>query len=118
MRQAGDAKYESQGQRNHREWVGGNLQGAEDLIAALMAGNSAVEHAVNAETEVIQCEESEHQSAAEQQNCLDNLHPCRGDHASKRYVDHHQDADADNCHLVVEPKQQIDQLACADHLND
>ena len=54
----------------------------------------------------------------QQQHGLDDLHPGRCFHAAEGHVDHHQAADQDDCHPVVETEQQLDQLAGADHLRD
>ena len=54
----------------------------------------------------------------QQQHGLDDLHPGRRLHAAEGHVDHHQAADQNDRHPVVETKQQLDQLASADHLRD
>ena len=54
----------------------------------------------------------------QQQHGLDDLHPSGREHAAEGDVDDHQDADDDDRHPVVQPEQDLDQLAGADHLGD
>ncbi len=56
--------------------------------------------------------------AGEQQAGLDDLHPGGRGHAAEEHVDHHQRADDDHRHPVLEAEQQLDELAGADHLRD
>ncbi|MCY1416849.1 hypothetical protein D9M71_323660 [compost metagenome] len=69
-----------------------------------MTGNRAVHHTLQAETEVLECQQCQEQAAPEQQDSLDDLYPGRGNHTAECHVDHHQHADADDCNFVIEPK--------------
>ena len=78
----------------------------------------AGEHRLGAEAEVPQHRQRHEGGAAQQQAGLDDLHPGGGGHAAEQHVDHHQRADDDHRDPVLQPEQQLDQLARADHLRD
>src|SRR3954447_4652966 len=71
-----------------------------------------------AETITPEDDERDQRRAAEEQARLDDLHPGGRLHAPEGDVDDHQDADDYNRPEVVEPEQQLDELAGADHLGD
>ena len=52
----------------------------------------------------------------DEQNRLDDLHPCRRDHAAEQHVAEHQHTDDDHGNLVVDADQRLHQHATADHL--
>jgi hypothetical protein len=54
------------------------------------------EELVEAEPEMGEHENTEQDSARHQQDCLDDLHPGRGQHAPEDYVDDHENANADD----------------------
>ena len=71
-----------------------------------------------AEPELVKHRAGHERCAKKQQHCLDDLYPGRGFHTAKGHVDHHQAADQDHRHPVIQTEQQLDQLAGADHLRD
>ena len=71
-----------------------------------------------AEAIVLHDHEAHEGDAEEQQHGLDDLHPGGGRHAAEEHVDHHQHADDDDGDPVVESEEQLDELACTDHLGD
>src|SRR5574343_1878654 len=118
VRQAGGTEQQGQRQRHGGDRVGHQLARRHDREARLVGGDGLGEQGVEGEVEAAEGEQHEHGAAAQQQAGLDDLDPGGGDHAAEGDVNHHQDADADDREVVVQPEQQLDQLAGADHLDD
>ncbi len=60
-----------------------------------------------------------HKAGAEQQQYrFDDLHPGGRQHAAEQHVHHHQYANQHHGNVVVQAKQQLNQLTRADHLRD
>ena len=118
MRQAGGAEEQCQRQRDGGDRIGHQLARRHDRDARLVGGDGLGEQGVEGEVEAAEGEQHQYRAAAEQQTGLDDLHPGGGDHAAEGDVNHHQDTNADDCDVVIQPEQQLDQLAGTDHLDD
>ncbi|MNN81353.1 hypothetical protein D3C81_1981720 [compost metagenome] len=53
MWQSSDTKHQPERQRNHRERVGGDFQGAKNLLTTLVAGYGTVDHVLDAKAKVL-----------------------------------------------------------------
>jgi hypothetical protein len=83
-----------------------------------MSSGRLLEQVLEREAELAEGQEHHQRAAGQQHAGLDDLHPGRGDHATKGDVHHHQDADGEDGDVVVKAEEQLDQLAGTDHLGD
>ncbi len=118
MRQAGGAEHQRQAQRERRDRILDQATGAHDRFTLGVYLDGFGEQRVEVEVDVFHDHQSHERCAREQQYGLDDLHPGRCEHAAKQHIQAHQDADQNHGNVVVQAKQQLDQLAGANHLRD
>ena len=127
MRQAGRAEHqrdaEADGSRSCWSVADAVLQaGLEERLALAGVLGRGAEQVGEVEVELRQHQDGDQHGAGHQQHGLDDLHPGGALHAADGDVEDHQQADADDGHvlqrLAVDAEQQGDQRARADHLRE
>ena len=118
MRQTGQAKHQAQCQRDGIDRVLQQLAGGKQHVFQLVDFNRLGSQRVEAEAELRKRQHGDDRAAEQQQAGLDDLHPGGGNHAAEGHVNDHQATDHDHGDVVVQPEQQLDQLAGTDHLHD
>ncbi len=118
MREARRAEHQRDAERERVERILQQLARSHDAERAGMNVHGAAKHLLRTEAELRERGDRHEGRAAQQQHGLDDLHPGGRGHAAEEHVDHHQRADDDFRHPVLQAEQQLDQLARADHLHD
>jgi hypothetical protein len=116
VRQTGGPQHERQTERHGIERVADQPARREHGRAVL--GRRFGEECERVEGEPRQYEERQDRRPRQQQHRLDDLHPRRRDHPAEEHVGEHHQANDHDRSLVVQSKQQPDEIAGANHLRD
>ncbi|MNZ72854.1 hypothetical protein D3C78_912450 [compost metagenome] len=73
---------------------------------------------IEAEAHVFHHHKGHKTCAEQQQNGLDDLHPCGGKHAAEQDVHHHQHPHQHHGDVIVQAEKQLNQFAGPDHLRN
>ncbi len=118
MRQPGSTEHQAQAEGEGRDRILHQPAGTHDGFPFRMYRHRFAEQVIEAEADMLHDHKGHKAGTKQQQHRLDNLYPCRGQHAAEQHVHHHQHAYQHHRNVVVEAEQQLDQLACADHLGN
>ena len=118
MRQTVRTEHQGQPQRNGVYRVFHQAARRHNGSAFFMHFGGFFEHQFRAEVGVFQHHNCHKCGAGEQHNRLDDLHPRGGQHTAKQHISHHQHAHNNHRPVVIQAKQQLNQLARPHHLRN
>ncbi|MNU99091.1 hypothetical protein D3C71_892150 [compost metagenome] len=116
--QASGTEHQRQTEGERRDRIFHQAARAHDRFSFRVNLDRLGEQHVEVEVDVLHHHQRHEGSTGQQQDCLDDLHPGGRQHAAEQHVHAHQDTDQDHRNVVVQTEQQLDQLACTDHLRD
>ena len=76
------------------------------------------EQIIEAKADVLHHHKGHKAGTEQQQYGFDDLYPGGRQHAAKQNVHHHQHANQYDSDVIVQTKQQLNQLTCTNHLRD
>ena len=116
MRQAGGAEHQREAQGKCVERIGDELARSKHLCTELIGGCGKELQGVAAEPH--EDEAGKDGGAREEQRCLHDLNPGRGEHPAKEDIRDHHGPHDDDRQLIGEPEEQLHQVPRPDHLSD
>ena len=118
MWQAGSAEHQGQAEGECRDRIFHQPARAHDCFTFRVNLHRFGKQGVEVKVDMFHDHHSHERGARQQHDRLDDLHPGRCQHAAEQHIHAHQDTHQDHRNVVVQAKQQLDQLAGTDHLRD
>ena len=116
VRQTSDTKHQAQPHGQGGDRIGQQLAGREHVGAQAVHFHGLGQQRIQAKAKLRKRQQHDGRATGQQHAGLDDLHPGGGHHATKDHIDHHQHAHHHQGHVVVQAKQQLDQLTGPHHL--